>query len=100
MWRWFDIILNNKSNIMDYYLNPPIRDGLMDFQPLELGDLSGAFYLWALGLLIAIFVFFCEFIPFYIKNRRQPRKLKNIHVRNSDEPDLIFPELLAELPGP
>lgn len=85
---------------MEYYLKPPIRDGIMDFEPLDMDDLSGAFYLLALGLFISFLMFLCEKLVFHIKTRRQLKQLKNVSAQNVDEPVLIFPELLAELPKP
>lgn len=96
MWRWFDSILRNKSNIMDYYLKPPVEDSLLEFEPLDLNDLSGAFYLLALGLLASFIVSLIEIVVFKIKFRF--KKLKKIPTPPSDEPILIFQQLLDELP--
>lgn len=85
---------------MEYYVKPPIRDGIMDFQPLEMGDLSGAFYLLALGLFISFLIFLCEKFVFFINTQRTLKQYKIVCVQNVDATVLIFPELLAELPKP
>lgn len=96
MWRWFDSILSNNSNIMNYYLKPPIEGGLLEFESLDMSDLSGAFYLLAIGLLTSFIVFLIEIIVFHIKYRL--KKLKKIPASSSSKPILIFQQLLVELP--
>lgn len=58
MWRWFDIFVSNQSNLIKYYKKPPI-DRTMD-KSLDFEDVSGAFYLLVLGLIISTIVFLCE----------------------------------------
>lgn len=96
MWRWFDSILTNKTNIMDYYLKPPVEGSLLEFEALDMEDLSGAFYLLAIGLFTSFIVFLIENIVFQIKFRF--KKLKKIPNPPSPEPILIFQQLLDELP--
>lgn len=54
---------------MQYYLKPSSEGSLLDFDPLNLNEMSGVFYLWAIGLLISLLVFLGELIVFHIKNR-------------------------------
>lgn len=100
MWRWFDNILSNKTSIMDYYLKPPAQNGLFEYDSLDSTDLSGAFYLLAVGLIISFIALLIEILVFQIKHRVLMQKVQRITVPSptSLEPILIFPELLNELP--
>lgn len=103
MWLWFDKNvkrLSKKTNVIDYYLKPPTGRGLLDFEPLNMKDLSGAFYLLAVGLTISFVVFLIEILVHRINNGKWLRRGSNIPIPSTNlrEPILIFPELLKELP--
>lgn len=96
MWHWFANILSNKSNIMDYYLKPPTDGGLLDYDPLNLRDLTGVFYLWTIGITISFLVFLGELFVFRMQNRGHPKPKFNIIEVHKRKATSIFPK--NELP--
>lgn len=74
MWRWFEIFVANKTNIMNYYLQKYIDDDL--YAPLELSDFYSGFYLLVIGWILSLIIFFVELFVHRFKLAEQKKKIQ------------------------
>lgn len=64
---WFNNIVSDNSFIMDYYLKSPIEDN--SFEPLNIEEVSGAFYLLGIGLTISFLIFLLEQLTYKLRHK-------------------------------
>lgn len=85
MWRWFEIFLSNKTDLMNYYFQ---RGGDKEpFKPLTLTDFSGAFCILAFGLTLSSIVFVLELLIHSItKDKKSTSELDNSSICSEDPP--------------
>lgn len=85
MWRWFDIFVNNQTDIMKYYFQRGADPEL--FKPLSLADFYGAFCVLGIGLTFSSIVFILEIIIHWWKTSgKQESKAKNAVALEEDPP--------------
>lgn len=75
MWRWFEIFLSNKTELMNYYFQRGADKE--PFKPLTLTDFSGAFCILAFGLTLSSIAFVLELLIHSItKDKKSAGELK------------------------
>lgn len=85
MWRWFDIFLNNQTDVMKYYFKQGAETDL--FKPLSLADFQGAFCVLAIGLTLSTIVFILELIFYWLtKKGKQESEAGNAVPAEEDPP--------------
>lgn len=87
MRRWFDIFVNNQTDIMKYYFQRGADPEL--FKPLSLGDFHGAFCVLGIGLTLSTIVFILENVIHWWKTRGKQKS--NVNISFPSEVDPPFP---------
>lgn len=88
MWRWFDILMNNQTYIMKYYIQRGAEPEL--FKPLSLAEFYGAFCILGIGLTLSTIVFILENIIHWWKTRGKQESVAKESVPPEEDPPFPF----------